>query len=144
MEMINIKYGSASLSFKLLKAGSTPINNARQVKPKENPGRPGNKFEIATNVTGMVILNKNIPAIASHGLYEPNARRGMDKNKAPAATFFHPNLSAKIPPEALPETIARVRIINKLISVFQGKTITIPTSERIAIEVKIKSRIISK
>ena len=55
-------------SVKVIRA---PINNAMHVKPKENPALPGNIFEIATNVTGIVKLNKNKPNIPKIGIFTP-------------------------------------------------------------------------
>ena len=47
--------------------GNQPITRARQVRPNAKEGLPGNMFEIAVSVTGIVKLNKNIPQIAAMG-----------------------------------------------------------------------------
>jgi hypothetical protein len=136
--------GLLNNDFKPIKTGNAPKIKARQVKPKAKAVLPGNIFEIATKVTGMVILNKNIPVMARYGLFEPNARKGIDKNKAPTATLTQPNLSAKIPPSPLPNTTAIVKVMSKLMSDFHGKTMARPISDLIAIDENTKSKITSK
>lgn len=87
-----------------LNVGNAPIIKAKHVIPNAKPGRPGNIFEIATKVIGIVILNKNIPIIAISGLFAPKTRKGIDKANAPTPILIQPNLSAKTPPKPLPRT----------------------------------------
>ena len=47
-----------------MNVGNAPTISAKHVMPKEKPGRPGKILDIATKVTGMVILKRNMPATA--------------------------------------------------------------------------------
>ena len=121
-----------------IKEGIAPIIKAKHVKPKENPGRPGKILERATSVTGIVMLNRNIPMIPSIGLLNPKINNGIESINVNVTVRIHPNLSAIIPPIPFPNKIAKVKRINKLISVFQGNTIKKPIRDLIAIDENIK------
>ena len=124
--------------------GKAPTIKAKQVNPKAKPGRPGNIFEIVTSVIGIVILNKNIPKIANSGVFAPKTIKGIDKTRAPTPTQIQPNLSAKIPPSPLPNTIANVRTKAKSKFIFQGKETNDPTRDRIVMDKNTNSKIRAK
>jgi len=125
------------------KVGSAPIIKAKQFNPNEKPGLPGNIFDIATRVTGIIILNKNNPTIARYEIFDSNEMRNDDINRDMIETLIHPYLSAKIPPKLFPRNTPRVRIISKVGSDFQGRTKASPIIDLMAIDINKRSTTIS-
>ena len=124
--------------------GITPIIKARVVRPKEKPGLPGNILEIATKVIGMVMLNKNIPVIERKGTLLPKASKGAEIINEATAVLVHPNLSPRIPPNALPKKTAQVKITNKIQFDFQGNSTTVPMKDLAATTKKRRTIVSSK
>jgi hypothetical protein len=143
--MIMIKTSEEFIPLNMsVKVGSAPIIKARQFNPNENPGLPGNIFDIATKVTGITILNKNNPTIARYGIFGSKDIRKEEINRAITETLIHPYLSAIIPPKHFPRNTPIVRITSKVKSYFHGRTKASPIRDRIAIDNNMRSTATSK
>lgn len=121
--------------------GKAPRMRARQVSPKANAGRPGRILDTTTNVIGMVILKRNMPAMAKDGMLAPKTNNGIDNNNDPIPMRIQPNLSANMPPKPLPNTTTAVKITSKSISDFHGNIMTEPTRDLTATESRTRNRI---
>ena len=74
----------------LKNVGNAPAIIAKVVSPKEKPGLPGNKLEMATRLTGMVRLNKKRPIIPTTANCGPKNNRSADSAKPLTVTFIQP------------------------------------------------------
>lgn len=124
--------------------GNIPINKARAVSPKANPGLLVNILAMAVKVTGMVKLNRKIPAREMYHKWGKKQKMTAEIIKLIIETRIHPNLSAKKPPENLPANMATAAK-TIIITLFRhGKIETKPKSPLAMTEKRIKRIINSK